>query len=325
MVKTGCRRGSLQAYLSLDRLQDEGAFGSWFCGIVLNLCRSHLRARRVDHLSWEALAGGVYTADRVLVDSDPTPEEESEIHELHQQMLEAVEELSPKVRRTVLLYYFEELSQRDIAALLCCTVSAVKGRLNKARQELRDRLGPLFAAQELRKKEDAMTRVEIADVIEQDQNYRIILLDRENKRSVFAIVGNTEGRAIVSGLKGISMPRPMTAQFAASIIDALGANLEEVRIEKLVDTTIYAVAKIRSGDTVKELDARPSDAMAVGVLAGSPLYVADEVWEKAGTPCTDEEMAALGGGLNKSEAELRDHIANPPTIQVTREGKKDSG
>ena len=116
-------------------------------------------------------------------------------------MLEAVKELSPKVRRTVLLYYFEELSQRDIAALLACTVSAVKGRLHKARQELRDRLWPMFAEpQELRKKEDAMTRVEIADVIEQeDQNYRIILLDSENKRSVFAIVGNTEGRAIVSG------------------------------------------------------------------------------------------------------------------------------
>ena len=258
------------------------------------------------------------------MDSDPTPEEEAEIHELHQQMLEAVEELSPKVRRTVLLYYFEELSQRDIAALLGCPVSAVKGRLHKARQELRDRLGPLFAApQELRKKEDAMTRVEIADVIEQDQNYRIILLDRENKRSVFAIVGNTEGRAIVSGLKGISMPRPMTAQFAASIIDALGANLEEVRIEKLVDTTIYAVAKIRSGDTVKELDARPSDAMAVGVLAGSPLYVADEVWEKAGTPCTDEEIAAFGDHIDKIEEALHEQIHESASIRGSGE-KEDS-
>jgi DNA-directed RNA polymerase specialized sigma24 family protein len=62
MVGEECARemvqeGALQALLSLDRLAERASFGSWLCGIVLNLCRGQLRQRRRE-LSWEDLVGG---------------------------------------------------------------------------------------------------------------------------------------------------------------------------------------------------------------------------------------------------------------------------
>lgn len=66
----------------------------------------------------------------------------------------------------------------------------------------------------------------------------------------------------------------------ASILKAAGATLDEVRIETLKDETFYATAKIRSGDTVNEIDARPSDAIALAVATGSPVFVAEEILEK---------------------------------------------
>jgi len=295
------QEAALQAYLSLDRLQHAGAFRGWLCGIALNLCRSYIRARQVEWVSWESLGGGVYREEAALVDPAPGPEELVEAQELHPLVLEAVGELSPKVRRATLLFYFEQLSLREIAALLGCSVGAVKGRLHKARQELRERLWPLYAElREIEERKMAMTRVEIADVVEQaDKNHVVYLLDRENKRCVLVTIGAFEGWVLVTGLRGLSVPRPMTAQFAASILEAVGAELEEVRIEKLENDIFYAVARVRRGDAVKELDSRPSDAMAVAVLKDSPIYVADEVFEKVRRKLTDEEMEALGRGLEE--------------------------
>ena len=54
------QEAALQAYLCLDRLKNDAAFGGWFCGIALNLCRSFLRNRKVEFLSWESLVGGSY-------------------------------------------------------------------------------------------------------------------------------------------------------------------------------------------------------------------------------------------------------------------------
>jgi len=293
------QEAALQGLLSLDRLRDGSLFGSWFCGIALNLSRSYLRLRKAEFSSWESLVGGAFPADEVLVDREPGPEELLEARDAHRQVLGAVEELSPKLRRATLLFYFEQLSLREIAALLDCSVGAVKGRLHKARKELRERLWPLYAEDyPAAERKNEMTKVEIADVIDQDgKSFLVFLLDRENRRCIPITIGVFEGNSLAMGLRGISTPRPVTAQFAANILEAVGAELEEVRIEKLEKDIFYAVAKVRSGEEVRELDARPSDAMGVAVLAGSPIYVTDQVWEKCGRELGDEEMAQLGHGL----------------------------
>jgi hypothetical protein len=63
----------------------------------------------------------------------------------------------------------------------------------------------------------------------------------------------------------------------SSLLEAAGARLEEVRVEALRENTFCATAKLRAGETVRELDARPSDALALAAHTGSPVYVTAEL------------------------------------------------
>ena len=70
----------------------------------------------------------------------------------------------------------------------------------------------------------------------------------------------------------------MTTNFITSILHSLGAVLEEVRIELLRDDIFYATARIRSDNTLHEIDARPSDTIALAVATDSPIFVSEEVF-----------------------------------------------
>jgi RNA polymerase sigma factor (sigma-70 family) len=134
----------LQAYLSLSHLRDDAAFRSWLYGIVLNVCRSHLRDQKAV-FSWEDLAGGVRFGGLDFSDADPDPLWAAEERELHRKVLEAVKTLPPGSRAATLLFYYEQLSLQEIAAILGVSVTAVKGRLHKARKQLGERLSALYS------------------------------------------------------------------------------------------------------------------------------------------------------------------------------------
>ncbi len=158
----------LQTYLSLDRLRDDERFQSWLYGIVLNVCRSFIRDQRVDFLSLEALTGGLRFEAISFGGVEPDPEEMAEACELHETVLRAVDALLPKNRVATLMFYYEQLSVRDIAATLGVSVAAVKTRRHRSRDRLREHLLPLFAdhgrtnAEE--REDKTMIKVEIADV-----------------------------------------------------------------------------------------------------------------------------------------------------------------
>jgi bifunctional DNase/RNase len=92
----------------------------------------------------------------------------------------------------------------------------------------------------------------------------------------------------------------MTFKFMASLLEATGAELDEVRVEALKEDTFYAVAKLRGGGRVEEVDARPSDAIALALHTGSPIYVLEELLERAGKDLPEEVGTApqLGKGLD---------------------------
>lgn len=134
----------LQAYLSLEKLHDPKRFKSWLYGIVLNICRNNLRRRKVILFSLEAMVG--LAAEPLPIDeSSPDPQQVAEQKELHTALLEAVDTLSHNNRQATLLFYHEQLSLQEVAVRLNISVAAVKGRLHKARHQLRERLLPLQA------------------------------------------------------------------------------------------------------------------------------------------------------------------------------------
>ena len=88
-------------------------------------------------------------------------------NESSDRLLEALDELSPENRAATLLFYYEQLSTREIAAVLGISATAVKGRLHKARGRLREQLLPLLAEASPsypQKEARSMLKVDVADV-----------------------------------------------------------------------------------------------------------------------------------------------------------------
>ncbi|MBN4052812.1 bifunctional nuclease family protein [Roseiflexus sp. AH-315-K22] len=110
--------------------------------------------------------------------------------------------------------------------------------------------------------------------------------DDENERRTFPIViGLPEAQAIERRLKGIQVKRPQTHDLLANLIRELGGELESITINDLADQTFFASLDIRREDgELLTVDSRPSDAIALGIASGVPIYVAEHVLESA----TDE-------------------------------------
>jgi RNA polymerase sigma-70 factor, ECF subfamily len=133
----------LQAYLSLDKLNDPRRFKNWLYGIVLNICRNNLRRRKLVSFSLESMVGNWDDASPPIAASSPDPQIVAEQEELHIAVLAAVDTLSPKNRSAILLFYHEQFSLEEVANYLNISVGAVKGRLHKSRHQLREQLSPL--------------------------------------------------------------------------------------------------------------------------------------------------------------------------------------
>lgn len=106
--------------------------------------------------------------------------------------------------------------------------------------------------------------------------------DEQDLRTFPIVIGLPEAQAIERRLSGVPVKRPQTHDLLANVIEALGATLESVAITDLSDQTFYAVLVLRdaSGQRV-EVDARPSDAIALGIGLGVPIEVAEHVLDQA--------------------------------------------
>jgi RNA polymerase sigma-70 factor, ECF subfamily len=133
----------LQAYLSLDKLNDPERFKNWLYGIVLNICRNNLRRRKLVSFSLESIVGNWAEASVSIAASSPDPQIIAEQEERNHAVLAAVDTLSPKNRSAILLFYHQQFSLEEVANHLNISVGAVKGRLHKSRHQLREQLSPL--------------------------------------------------------------------------------------------------------------------------------------------------------------------------------------
>lgn len=285
----------LQAYLSVAELREGDRFMSWLYGIVLNVCRSYLRSQKTEPLSLEALTGGLHLDALRHPEADASPVVALADRERHGAVLRAISALSPRDRVVARMFYGEQRPLKEIAAMTGASVPAVKNRLYRARKELRERLSPLYpelarapAAGGTRK---GMIKATIAGVVEEERpegrSAAVVLQDEAGQRALRIWMAPSDAGAIDLGLHGRSFPRPMTYSFMAALLEAAGAKLEEVRIEGLKEGVFYATAKLRRGKTVRELEARPSDALALALHVGSPIYIAEEIMGQAGMDLPD--------------------------------------
>ena len=117
-------------------------------------------------------------------------------------------------------------------------------------------------------------------IIREDTDQQIIILterDGERQRQFPIMIGTVEGLAIDRRVKGLTTPRPMTHDLMANLIDKLDCELERIVIHDLVEHTFFAKLVVRRNGSLVEIDARPSDAIALGVASDTPIYVEESV------------------------------------------------
>jgi len=193
--------------------------------------------------------------------------------------------LPPAHREAARLYYYDSLTLHEIAAIIGASPGAIKVRLHRARTYLREKLyhvypetKPGLIPKERRK---TMIKAKIVDIVKTEEKYIVLLQDEAQQKILPIWVGPMEGTAIAMGLRAYPTSRPMTFDFMTHLLEVLGAQLEEARVEVLKDSIFYGIAKVRIGNEVREVDARPSDVLALAVRMSSPIYVAEEVMQQA--------------------------------------------
>jgi len=122
------------------------------------------------------------------------------------------------------------------------------------------------------------------------KGYAVLLKEVDGEKQLPVIVGAFEAQAIALALEGMKMPRPMTHDLISNILEDMGADIKEVIITDLIDGTFYAkIAMDFNEYDSRDVDSRPSDAIAIALRVGAPVYVSEGVMSEAGVVAEDLE------------------------------------
>ena len=150
----------------------------------------------------------------------------------------------------------------------------------------------------------------------------VILKQSERDRYLPIWIGPSEANAIAMRLQGLSAERPLTHDLLVSVLAGLGASVSRVVVTHVIDGTFHARLYVEnaSGDE-SEVDSRTSDAIAVAVRTGSPIYVDERVLDEAGVEpdasdpdgSEDEErLAVFREFVNSLNVDLESNEKGPP-------------
>jgi len=135
-------------------------------------------------------------------------------------------------------------------------------------------------------------------------NYKrvVMLKEKTSSRYLPIWIGHFEADAIAIPMQKVPVSRPLTHDLLRSAIDTLGARLERVVINDLAEETFFAKLILSQGGKTLEVDARPSDAIALAIRAEVPIFVEEKVIESAGMVFEAEEDADAEGKAKGEES-----------------------
>jgi bifunctional DNase/RNase len=144
--------------------------------------------------------------------------------------------------------------------------------------------------------------------VDLQSNTPVLLLQESEGlgRTLPIFIGAPEATAIAFALQGMDTPRPMTHDLIRDLLDALGAEVVRVVITELKTATYFAEIVLRHGEREVPVSSRPSDAVAVAVRTGTPLFVADDLMENEGIMLAVDE--------DDDEDADEDESANPDEL-----------
>lgn len=121
-----------------------------------------------------------------------------------------------------------------------------------------------------------LSRIIISEINDQQVIY---LKEVDGSRTFPILIGIFEATSIDRRVRGLQAPRPLTHDLLVDAVESMGAEFQDVVISELREHTYYAKLRVRQEGELVEIDARPSDAIAVAVTCDPPLpiYVAEDV------------------------------------------------
>ena len=119
-----------------------------------------------------------------------------------------------------------------------------------------------------------LSRIIINEINDQQVIY---LREVDGERMFPILIGIFEATSIDRRVKDISTPRPLTHDLLVNLVETMGGEFQDVVISELREHTYYALLRVRQEGELLEIDARPSDAMAIAVTCDLPIYVNEEV------------------------------------------------
>ena len=129
----------------------------------------------------------------------------------------------------------------------------------------------------------------------------VVLKDTESDAVLPIWIGLLEATAIATELEKIQFPRPMTHDLIKNLLGHLEVRVERVEVCDLRDDTFYAWIYLTVNSKETRIDARPSDALAIALRTGSPIYVNERVLQKSGAVAT-AEAEVQGDGDEEAKA-----------------------
>ena len=132
----------------------------------------------------------------------------------------------------------------------------------------------------------------------------VLLRERdEPHRVVPIVVGGPEATAIALALGDREPPRPLTFDLMASLVDELAGSVQRAEVTELRDGAFIAELTVAGVDDEHVIDSRPSDAIALAVRTGAPLFVSAEVIDEVGAVVTEEDEEARPAQLDEETIE----------------------
>ncbi len=129
-----------------------------------------------------------------------------------------------------------------------------------------------------------------------NSSYIVVLKDETGKKVLPIWIGAAEGNSIAMAIGNVKPERPFTHDLIVNIFDRLEIEIARVVISDLIENTFYASLYLLHNSKEFHIDSRPSDAIAVAVRIGAPVFVAEEVLAKQDASTIDTWMKNLGEG-----------------------------
>ena len=133
--------------------------------------------------------------------------------------------------------------------------------------------------------------------------YTLLLIEENGDRRIPVIIGGFEAQAIVIKLENLEPPRPLTHDLFKKFADQFNITISEVMIHKLEEGVFFSRLVCNNGENEFSIDSRTSDAVAIALRFGCPIYISEDILEKAQLTNSPQDTEISGTGDQDTQSE----------------------